>query len=173
MNKVLSHISRFFSKRKNRRLFYLAVLCLAALGNALYLGFARRTFVFYSARTAGVVVEERFLRRAGDRETDIRRYVEQALLGPKYQGLVSPFVQGIQVQSFMYREGVVFANLTEQAALPPEEGGAVFYSLLTLNKGIRRNFSGVRDVRLFIGGNQIFFEEFREIFMNRADNSRT
>jgi hypothetical protein len=74
----------------------------------------------------------------------------------------------------MYREGVVYADLTESAVLPPSAGSwDVFRSLLTLNEGIRRNFSFVRDVRLFVGGNEVFFEEFRGIFMNSSDNSKT
>ena len=71
----------------------------------------------------------------------------------------------------MYREGAVYADLSESAALPPLEGGDVFLSLLTLNEGIRRNFSYIKDVRLFIGGNEVFFKEFRGIFENSADNN--
>jgi hypothetical protein len=71
----------------------------------------------------------------------------------------------------MYRQGVFYANLTESAALPPREGGDVFRSLLTLNEGIRRNFSFINDVKLFIGGNEVFLKEFSEIFADSADNS--
>jgi hypothetical protein len=55
-------------------------------------------------------------------------------------------------------------DLSESAALPPLEGGAAFNGLYTLNTGIRRNFSYVRDVRIFIAGNEAFLEKFREIF---------
>ena len=61
----------------------------------------------------------------------------------------------------MYREGVVYADLSESAALPLLAGGDVFRSFLTLKEGLQRNFSHVRDVRLFIGGNEVFFNEFR------------
>ena len=174
IRKVLSPIGTFFRNKRNRRCLYLFVLCLVALGDFLHSGLVRRTFVFYAIRGAEVSVEERFLRRSGDRETDIRRYVEQLLLGPKAQELSAlPFYRGTRVQSLLYRDGLVFVDLTETAVLPPPDGGSVFHSLLTLNKGIRRNFSFVKDVRLFIGGNQVFFEEFREIFANLADNSKT
>jgi hypothetical protein len=69
----------------------------------------------------------------------------------------------------MYRDGVVYADLSE-AALFPLEGGDLFRSFLTLNEGIRRNFSFVRGVKIFIGGNEVFFNEFREIFEETADN---
>ena len=171
-NKILSSLSAFLRKKKNRRFLYLAVIFLVALGEFLYSGLVRRTFIFYSIED-NTVVEDRLLRRSSDRETDIRRYVDEVLLGPVSRDSVSLFPRETRLHSFIYREGVVYADLTEPAALPPPEGGSVFRSLLTLNEGIRRNFSYVKDVRLFIGGNEVFFEEFRGFFVNPADNSKT
>ena len=73
----------------------------------------------------------------------------------------------------MLRDGTVYANLTEEAVFPPPGSMDVFNNLLTLNEGIRRNFSYVKDVRLFIGGNETFFKEFSEFFANSADNNKT
>ena len=173
LNKILSKAGEFLKSRKNRRFLYLMLLCGIALGDFLHQGLARRTFVFYTIRGNDPVVEERFIHRSHDRETDIRRYVEQVLLGPKTADLALMFYRETQVRSLMYRDGVVFADLTEEAVFTPQYGGSVFHNLLTLNEGIRRNFSSVQDVRIFIGGNQVFFEEFREIFANLADNSKT
>ena len=186
----VSRIGTFFSKKKNRRFFYLAVICLIALGDFFYLGLVRRTFIFYSRYEGNTAVEERLLRRSGDRETDIRRYMDEVLLGPVSPDSAPLFPRETRLYSFMYREGVVYADLSESAALPSlegnisdpsrmiewrgfGEGGIVFRSLLTLNEGIRRNFPYVKNVRLFIGGNEVFFEEFRRIFENSADNSKT
>jgi hypothetical protein len=174
LRKVLSSVSLFLSVRKNRRLVYLAALCMFALGDFLFTGLVRRTFMFYTIRDTSVVVEERFLRRSGNRETDIRRYVEEALLGPKSQEMLAlPFYRSTQALIVMYRNGIVFADLSASASIPPPDGGSLFSSFLTLNKGIRRNFPFVKDVRFFIGGNQVFFEEFRRIFAQSAENSRT
>ena len=79
---IFSPFGRVFAKRKNRRILYLLLICLAALGDFLYLGLARRTFIFYSNREGNIVVEDRMLRWSGEQETDIRRYVEEVLLGP-------------------------------------------------------------------------------------------
>ena len=168
----LASISRFFGKKKNRRFVYLILIFFIALGDFFYSGLARRTFVFYSHIAEYVVVENRMLRRSSDRETDVRRYVEEALLGPMTPGLVVLFPRETRLSSFMLREGVVYVNLTESAVLPPPGSWDIFRSLLTLNEGIRRNFSYVKDVRLFIGGNETFFEEFNKIFANSADNSK-
>ena len=174
LSKILAPLGTFFRSKRNRRLLYIAAISLVALGDFMHSGFARRTFVFYTIRNSNVVVEDRFLFRSGDRETDIRRYVEQAVLGPKAQELlVLPFSREVRVQSVMYRDGVVFVSLSELAALPAPGVESVFHSFLTLNKGIRRNFYFVKDVRMFIGGNHVFFEEFSEFFGNSADNSKT
>jgi hypothetical protein len=164
--------STFFGKRKIRSLLCLVAICLIALGDFLYSGLVRRTFVFYSDIGEDMVVEDRMLRRSSDRETDIRSYVDEALLGPASPELVPLFPRETRLNTFMYRDAVVYADFTESAALPPV-GGDVFHSLLTLNEGIRRNFPHIKDVRLFIDGNSVFFEEFSRVFTNHADNSKT
>jgi hypothetical protein len=173
LKNTLSALSRFFSKTKNRRLTYLVVICLFALGEFLLSGLVRRTFVFYSSLEGKTVVEDRMLRRSRDKETDIRRYVDEVLLGPSFPELDPLFSRGTKLNSFMYRETVVYADLSESAALPLEGNWDVFRSLLTLNEGIRRNFPFVGDVRIFIGGNEVFFNEFYGIFTKLADNSKT
>jgi hypothetical protein len=150
----------------------LLLLGLLALLDFNRLGLARRTFVFYSEMEGKTVVENRMLRRSGDRETDIRRYVDEALLGPVTPGSAPLFPRETRLNAFMYRDEVVYSDLTEVAALP-SEGGDVFMSLLTLNEGIRRNFPYIKNVKLFIGGNEVFLEEFRRISANSADNNKT
>jgi len=189
--KIYGSLAVFFSVKRNRRLSYLVAIGLFALGEFWFSGLVRRTFVFYSIIEGNTVVEDRLIHRSSNRETDIRRYVEEALLGPVSPDSAPLFSRETRLYSFMYRQGIVYADLTESAVLPvPEanlvrpfagvqsrryvpEDGDVFRSLLTLNEGIRRNFSFVKDVRLFIGGNEVFFEEFRGIFANSADNSKT
>ena len=170
---ILSRLGVFFGKKKNRRLTYLVVIGLVALGEFLFSGLVRRTFVFYSSIEGTSVVEDRMLRRSRDRETDIRRYVDELLLGPVSPGSELLFPRETRLHSFMYRGSVVYADLSESAALPLPEGSDVFRSLLTLNEGIRRNFPYIKDVRLFIGGNEVFFKEFSGIFADPADNSKT
>ena len=176
MNAVIedffSSLGMFFSSKKNRRLTYLVVIILFALGDFLFSGLVRRTFVSYSIIEGSTVVEDRMLHRSSDHETDIRRYIDEVLLGPVSPDLAPLFSKETRLHAFMYRDGVIYADLSETAALP-EERGDVFRSLLTINEGIRRNFSNVKDVKLFIGGNEVFFEEFRGIFADPADNSKT
>jgi len=189
LKKVFSSIGAFFSNKKYRRLSYVIVICLFTLGEFLFSGLVRRTFVFYSYIRGDTVVEDRMLRRSSESETDIRRYIEEALLGPVSPDLAPLFPRETRLHSFMFRDGLVYADLSESAALPLQGAeserplsdgqdtvsgkGDVFRSLLTLNEGIRRNFPYVKEVKIFIGGNEVFFEEFRRIFVNSADNSKT
>jgi hypothetical protein len=160
----LGAVMRFLADKSKRRFLYLCLLCIAAFSEFLILGLVRRTFVFYSINTGMPVVEDRMLSRTKSRELDIRRYVEEALLGPVALDTALLFLKETRLRSLMYRDGVVYADLSESAAIPVPEGGDVFNSLYTLYQGIRRNFSYVKDVYLFIGGNEVYGEKFREIF---------
>ena len=141
--------------KKGRRLVWLGMLGLFALIEFRSLGLVRRTFVFYSDIGKQVEVEDRMLRRAESPETDIRRYVEEALLGPVSPHLAPLFSRETRLHSLLYRGGVIYANLSETAVLPPE-GGDAFQNLLTLKEGILRNFSFVQKVKIFVEGREVF-----------------
>jgi hypothetical protein len=167
---ALDGLFRFFGEKRNRRLSYLILVGLIALGEFFISGLVRRTFVFYSNIEGSTVVEDRMLRRSSSRETDINRYLDEVLLGPVSPDSAPLFPRETRLESFMYRDGVVYADISEPALFPPG-GGDLFRNLLTLNEGIRRNFSFVKGVKIFIGGNEVFFSEFCGIFENPADNN--
>jgi hypothetical protein len=165
---IFESLARFFSVKLHRRFCYLALIFLVALMEFFISGLVRRTFVFYSALEGEVTVEDRMLHRSYSRETDIRRYLDEVLLGPVSPDLDPLFPKETRLRSLLYRDGVVYADFTADAALPAERGD-VFRGFLTLNQGIRRNFSVVKDVKLFIGGVEIFFTEFPRFFADSAD----
>jgi len=169
----LKALVRFFYVKRNRYLFFLILVSILALADYFILGLVRRTFVFYSLLDGATIVEDRMFHGSASRETDIRRYVEEVLLGPVSPDAALLFPRETRLVSLMYRSGTVFADFSMNSALPeifPSEEG-VFLSFLTLNEGIRRNFSYIKDVKLFIGGNEIFFNDFRVIFADPADNT--
>lgn len=104
------------------------------------------------------------LHRAENRELDVARYVEEVLLGPVSPDLSPLFPPETGLRGILYRNGVVYANLSESAALPVSKGEDVFRNFLVLNQGIRRNFSYVKDVRFFVAGNPAYTEGFEGIF---------
>lgn len=149
------------------------LICLIAYAEYAVLGLVRRTFVFYSALEGETIVEDRMFHSSLSRETDIRRYVEEVLLGPVSPEAAPLFPRQTKLVSLIYRESVVYADFSGNSALPesfPSENG-VFLGFLTLYEGIIRNFPYVKNVKLFIGGNEIFFTEFYAIFQEHADNT--
>jgi hypothetical protein len=163
MNVIIKSILRgiigFFGKKHTRRLIYLCILGIAAYGNFLRLGLVRRTFVFYAMRDAVPVVEDRMFSQAASAEDDIIRYVEEVLLGPVSLDTAPLFPRETKLRSLLYREGVVYADLSAPAALPSQGNGDAWRNLDTLNRGIRRNFSFVQDVKLFVEGHEVFFKK--------------
>jgi hypothetical protein len=162
----------FFRLKRNHYFFLLLLIIAIAVADYVILGLIRRTFVFYSTLDGAVIVEDRMFRSSSSQETDIRRYVEEVLLGSVSPNADPLFDQETQLQSLLLRDGIVYANFNESALIPvfsPEKG--VFFSFLILNEGIRRNFSRVKDVRFYIGGREIFSKDFSKIFADSADNN--
>jgi hypothetical protein len=153
---------KFLRGKTRRRALCLCLLGVAAFSEFLVLGLARRTFVFYSIDTRAMVVEDRMVSKTGSRERDVRRYVEEALLGPVSLDSAPLFPKGTRLESLLFRDGVAYADLSESAALPVLEGVDAFTGLHALYGGIKRNFPYVRDVRLFIAGREAYPEKFRE-----------
>jgi len=148
--------------KKWLRLSFLAILALVALIEFFALGLARRTYVFYAINDGAISVEDRMLKRSPSRELAVARYVEEALLGPVSPNSLPLFPKETRLRSLLYRDGVVYADLSENAVLPPVEGGEVLRNFATLHAGIMRNFPFVREVRFFIAGKAAYVDEFRQ-----------
>jgi hypothetical protein len=157
---ILGILGRFFGSTACRALICLGILCFLALRDYRRAGLTRTTFVFYSIETGGELVEERMLPLPQNREEKIEFYAAEALLGPILRDALPLFPRDTRLESFLFRAGVVYLDLAGAAALPVE-GGDSFRSLSALRGGIRRNFAFVKDVRLFIAGNEAFPGKFR------------
>jgi hypothetical protein len=204
ISSIFRPVIEFLSSKTKRCLLLIGILAIAALTEFFILGLARRTFVFYTAGDSITVsdnnitgtdnnnnslnnnltsiieritiVEDRMLKRSRNREINIIRYTEETLLGPAAPDLLPLFPRETRLKSLLYRDGVVFINLSEEAALPPvlpytttEVSLGVFSALLsfrTLYDGILRNFSYVRDVRFFIDGQAAYTDVFQKTTIN-------
>jgi hypothetical protein len=157
---ILGSAGRFFGNAACLALLCLGLLCLLALFDYRRSGLTRTTFVFYSIETGGELIEERMLPLPRDREEKLRFYAAEALLGPALRDALPLFPRDTRIESCLFRDGVVYLDLSGTAALPVE-GGDSFRSLSALRGGILRNFAFVKDVRLFIAGNEAFPGKFR------------
>jgi hypothetical protein len=167
--KVFGAVARFWQNKIPRRFLYLCVLLFLAFADFSLLGLARRTFVFYSIDSHGLAAEDRMVAKTDSPEDDIRHYVEEALLGPVSVDSAPLFPRGTRLMSLLCRDGVVYADLSQSAALDVPEGQGVFAALEILRGGVKRNFPYVKDVRLFIAGHEAYPEKFRELFAPYAD----
>jgi len=161
INTIFKAVAEFLSSAFKRRLLLISILMIVALTEFFYLGLARRTFVFYTVNDGVIVVEDRMLKHSASPEGDIIRYTEETLLGSVAPDLLPLFPRETRLKSLLYRNGVVYADFSHEAALPPAEGGTVLENFRTLYAGILRNFSYVKEVRFFIEGKAIFVENFR------------
>ena len=142
----------------------LILLPVSAFIDFYFSGLARRTFVFYDFDSGIISVEDRMSvsgRNRSSREDNIRRYAEEAVLGPVSHNSLPLFPDGTRLVSLLYRNGTVYANLSAQASLSPAEGGEVLKNMETLRSGIKRNFSFVNDVRFFIAGRAVYTDNLR------------
>ena len=127
-------------------------------------GLSRRTFEFFTFDNSSSVVEDRMLHKAPVLEDDIKNYVNELILGPVSLDYAPLLTKGTKLRSFMYRDRVVYADFSKEAALHVQGGQPLFDSFITLNQGIRRNFNDVLEVKLFVNGNEVFFGEFSQFF---------
>ena len=160
LNTIFRSVMEFLSIPVRRRLLWIGILTITALTEFFVLGLARRTFVFYTINDGVIVVEDRMLKHSASREGDIIRYTEEALLGPGSPDLLPLFPRETRLKSLLYRNGIVYADFSEEAVFPPLEGGNTLKNFQTLHAGILRNFSFVKDVSFFIEGTAIYHEEF-------------
>jgi hypothetical protein len=157
-NSIFTGFAGIFTKKQNRRFLYLIFLSVFAWRDYQNITLVRRTFVFYTTLQNNMVVEDRMHPEAETPEDGIKFYVEEALLGPVSPDLAPLFPRETRLRTFMYRDGDVYADLSESAALPVENGD-VMRSLFTLSTGIRRNFPYISSVNLFIMGNRILLND--------------
>jgi hypothetical protein len=123
--------------------------------------FVKRTFVFYDRDTGKAVAEKRLLPSIDSQELAVRQYVEEALLGPVSPEAEPLFLRETVLRSLIYQDGIVYVDLSLSAAIPYSAGADAFRSLYVLYTGIRRNFRFVRDVHVFIEGEEAYYERFR------------
>ncbi|MDR2446228.1 MAG: GerMN domain-containing protein [Treponema sp.] len=162
---TFSTVIRFFTGKRMRRLLYLVILGAAALKNAADSDTIRRTFVFYNMKNYAPQAEEHMLLRSRSEEASLTRYVEETLFGPRNPESAPLFPRETKLLSLFYRDGVVYIDLSEVAALPvvtgnvravPMEGG-VERGFSTLRESLARNFPFIKEIKFFIEGHSIDF----------------
>ncbi|GMO55809.1 MAG: hypothetical protein Ta2G_15300 [Termitinemataceae bacterium] len=133
----------------------LLLLCLAAAFDFAFADKVRRTFAFVSFDGGKQVIEERMLPKEKTKELSVTKYVYDVILGPSSLEVVPLVNQGTMINSVFMRDNIVYIDLSESAAIPPLEGGVVLENFKMIKKGVLRNFRFIKDVFVFIEGNEV------------------
>ncbi|MDR0558101.1 MAG: GerMN domain-containing protein [Treponema sp.] len=162
---IFSIAIRFLTGKRMRRFLYLVIPSVIALKNAADSDTIRRAFVFYNMKDYTPQAEEHMLLRSPSEEASLTRYVEETLFGPRNPESAPLFPRGTKLLSLFYRDGIVYINLSETAALPvvienggavPMEGG-VERGFSTFRESLARNFPFIKEIKFFIAGHSIDF----------------
>jgi hypothetical protein len=122
---------------------------------------SRVMMTFYTVADGRNLVEERVMKNVGAEglAAEVKRYVEEVLLGPISHGAAGFFPVGT-VQSCIVDGETVFIGLPAQAGLAGVTGADGGYTvdsmraLETLRKDIGRNFRQLKNIALFIDGRE-------------------
>ncbi|HSV93413.1 MAG TPA: GerMN domain-containing protein [Desulfobacterales bacterium] len=141
-----------------------AFLALLALSLVVFLvpspGRVRRVLFYPSTTThaapgkpARLVAEARLLPRHRDVDRDARELVDAVLLGPAQHGEAPLFPASTAVRSLMVRRGVLYVDLSANAAIPdPIAPVPLQDAAAALSRTVRFNFPGIRQVAFTVDG---------------------
>jgi hypothetical protein len=141
-----------------------AFLALLALSLVLFLapspGRVRRVLFFPSTTTreapgkpARLVAEARLLPRHRDTNRDARELVDAVLLGPARHGEAPLFPAATSVRTLMVRHGVLYVDLSAQAAIPDLVAPVPLAdAAAALSRAVRFNFPGIREIAFTVDG---------------------
>ncbi len=114
----------------------------------------KAVFVFESADMKSLSVERRFL-KCGKADSKIRIFVDELLLGPVSEHCRPVFYSGTKVISCFERNHVLYVNLSSDL-LYADSGTDFSKKIDIFKKNIRINFPSIKEVELFVDGNEPF-----------------
>ena len=115
----------------------------------------RRIFVFESYDTAEKSMEVRYLHKK-DGEEAVREFVEELLLGPETDRYIRLFPYGTKLISCFIRDGVLYTDLSEEAALSMSGTSETYKACALLRENVMQNFGDLKDYRIFMMGNEVY-----------------
>lgn len=146
-----------FSKKhwlKLSLVFGVILLFLVALHIVSHLGTDRRVFYFPISGSSKNQKEVRYL-DSNPVQGKIAYYVDELLLGPSVYRSRPIFTAGTKVEYCFLRGKNLFIGLSEQAVLQEDGSCEMARAASLLKKNIKKNFTGIKNIELFIDGNFI------------------
>ena len=119
-----------------------------------HIGTNRRVFIYPLAGSSKTQKEVRYL-ASKPVQGKVCLYVDELVLGPSFYRGRPLFTLGTRVEYCFQRDKTLYVGLSKEAAL--QGNGAVPFTkgAAMLKKNIKKNFTGIKSIELFIDGNFI------------------
>jgi len=86
----------------------------------------------------------------------IRYYIDELLLGSGVERTKKLFAQGTKVNSCFVRDDVIYLDLSSDLLQPGNDTVNIDEGVVLLEKNIKKNFPGIKEVKLFVDGKMAF-----------------
>lgn len=135
-------------------IFALIVVFSIALHFFSHIGTNRRVFIYPLAGSSKTQKEVRYL-ASKPVQGKVCLYVDELVLGPSFYRGRPLFTLGTRVEYCFQRDKTLYVGLSKEAAL--QGNGAVPFTkgAAMLKKNVKKNFTGIKSIELFIDGNFI------------------
>ena len=134
---------------------FLAIVFLFVLIHILsHLGTNRRVFIYPVSGSSKTQKEVRYL-SSNPVQGKIACYVDELILGPSFYRGRPLFTLGTVVDYCFLRGKTLYVGLSEEAVLQESGSRNIGESVELFKKNIRKNFTEIKNIELFIDGNFI------------------
>ncbi|MEE0133744.1 MAG: GerMN domain-containing protein [Treponema sp.] len=119
----------------------------------------RRVLYFEAVDGSGLYIESRRITEYSTtqgRDVHVQQFVQELLLGPVTNGFKSLFLQGTRLESCFVQENILFINLSKEALFPGATTSATKDGVNLLVYNIKKNFSWIESVEIYIDGNKVY-----------------
>ena len=119
-----------------------------------HLGTSRRTYTYPVAGSTRKHTEVRYL-STNPVQGKIACYVDELILGPSFYRGRPLFTLGTRVDYCFLRNKTLYVGLSEVASLQENGAPSIRDAAVLFKKNIKKNFTGIKYIELFIDGNLI------------------
>lgn len=139
--------------------FLVLLVVLVAGGSVFLYSYGKkyeRYLMFFRNKTTGEVqLENRYLALPMEKNS-IDVFIEEFLLGPANNELMSFFPHGTTYRSLFVRDGILYLDLHHNSVQNMPHG-VVFEDFYTLfNKSLKINFPGIKTTNIFVDGVRVY-----------------
>lgn len=156
---INSLVKKMFSKEYLKKTILILILIFSFIVSLIsYLickNGKRYTFIFPSADNEQLVVEYRDLAKK-THQGDVNLFIDELLLGPQIERTKMLFTPGTKVLSCFQREDVLYLNLSADLLNMGDGVINIDYGVELLEKNIKKNFSKIETVTVFVDGKLAF-----------------